>query len=439
MSSFNLSSIRQRLTASLMVGAVALSVLISVAVWSVLKSELNELMDHGLQESAELIHNVLANAPVETRRSHSTRVDTEYAEHLIWQLVDLSSGTVVSQSMNAPATPLTTNRNDAVQRSGDGAWHLVTLQFKHDQLLLVVAQSEDERHEALTETLGYTGLATLLVFSLGILVMHWRTRVELQPLQRLSEGVMHYDPLQPASAPVSTGRSELQPIERAIYDLGQRLGQRIISEQAFTAHAAHALRTPVAGIDAQLSLAIREAPETLRPRLLRAREAVTRLGRVMQALVSMFRSGLEPQRASLPLGQLIETLPLHKLQLRFDPLASVDIDPDLLAAVLFNVLDNAQRHGARTVELSVTRTDDQTRLVVQDDGEGCPAERLARLRDGLARRDYGPHGGFNGLGLILADLVMRAHGGQLQLLESDRGFGLALVWPTPAPAPDKGA
>jgi len=427
---FDLFSIRHRLTASLVAGAIGLTALISVSVWWVISEEIQELMDHGLQESAELIHNILATSPDPIHHSHAIRVNSEYAEHLIWQLVDVETGKVVTHSINAPETPLATMWRPDVQSKVNNSWHLVTLEFKHaKQLLLVVAQSEEERHEALIETLEYTLLATLIACIFGILIMNWRMRVELQPLQHLSDGVRHYDPLLPATALTSTGRIELQPIEHAINDLGQRLGQRIISEQAFTAHAAHALRTPIAGIDAQLALAIREAPETLRPRLERARDAASRLSRVMQALLGMFRSGLEPHRVEMSLGQLLEPLSFNDLELVFDPKASIHVDPDLFAPVLFNLLDNAQRHKARTVELIVTEVKNLIRLVIKDDGEGCPVETCTRMREALDRQDYGPQSGFKGLGLILADLVMRAHGGQLHLLDCTRGFVLELTWP----------
>ena len=77
----------------------------------------------------------------------------------------------------------------------------------------------------------------------------------------------------------------------AISALGERLARRVANERAFSAHAAHALRTPLAGIDTQLAVAQREAPASLQPRLARVREAAGRLTRVVSALLALFRSG----------------------------------------------------------------------------------------------------------------------------------------------------
>ena len=77
-------------------------------------------------------------------------------------------------------------------------------------------------------------------------------------------------------------------------------------ERAFTAHAAHALRTPLAGMDAQLAVALREAPLALQPRLQRVREASGRLQRVLAALLTLFRSDLALHRAPLDLPALID-------------------------------------------------------------------------------------------------------------------------------------
>ena len=70
-------------------------------------------------------------------------------------------------------------------------------------------------------------------------------------------------------------RQELVPMVNAISGLGDRLASHVAHERAFAAHAAHALRTPLAGMDAQLAVAIRQCDPAVRGRLEQTREAAT--------------------------------------------------------------------------------------------------------------------------------------------------------------------
>ena len=98
----------------------------------------------------------------------------------------------------------------------------------------------------------------------------------------------------------------------------------------------------------------------------------------------------------------------------------VRFEPEHLQRVLVNLLDNALRYGARHVRASVPAPG-VVRL--DDDGRGCSAERRRDLRAALAAQDYD---GGTGLGLMLADLVARAHGGSVSLPDVDSGFAVAL-------------
>ena len=428
----DMSSIRQRLTLSLVVVAFSLGGMIGVTVWYVVQHELTELMDQGLRESAELIHNVLSHAPQALNQTSVRSSEADYEEHLVWQLVDVHTRQVIRRSAKAPIQALTSQVSDVVVHSDDGLWHLLSFSFQHtDDRILVVAQSAIEREEALGETVLYASLMALAVGLLATLLMNARIRAELRPLQQLSRSVQSFDPMAQGALLAGVHRAELEPIETAIEELGQRLSRRITTERAFTAHAAHALRTPVAGIDAQLAMAIKEAPLPLQPRLQRTRLAAARLGRVVQALLGMFRSGLEPQYSQVRIAELLQVVAFNDLRIEVAPDLEVQADADLLAPALLNVLDNAQRHGADTVQIELTTTAEGYALRIQDNGQGCPEPQLQTMRQALERQDYSTSSGLRGLGLILADLVMRAHGGQLQLPASACGFVLVMRWPQP--------
>lgn len=423
-------SIHGRVIQALLLITLVWGVLIAAVMWLVIRHEIDELMDQGLRESAEIIYNVFDSMPEQINivRPKSGRFERE--DILIWQVVETNTGALLSRSSKAPNKALQAQLSSELTFTDSQEWRVITIPFqKNPSRFLLVAQSGLERNEARSEAVIYTLLSALLMGAMGAFLISRRLRQELQPLSDLSNAMHRYDPLQPSTTPVAANRSELKPIERAIRELGQRLEQRIFSERAFTAHAAHALRTPLAGIDAQLAIALKESPVYLHQRLIRAREATSRLSRVMQALLAMFRSGIEPQLQVVTLAELLDAIPSNNMEIVVTHDAPFQVDPDLLTAVLMNLLDNAQRHHASRVDMTVSNINDKVSLILHDTGDGCSAENIRRMQSGLDTQNYSRENDLNGLGLILADLVLRAHKGNVVLFESIKGFKIELNWP----------
>ena len=289
-----------------------------------------------------------------------------------------------------------------------------------DGRILYVAQSRDERLEAETEVALSTALAALVIGLLGHGWLRARVGKELLPLQRLSDRLGTHDPLDVRATLGTAEREELQTVHAAIDALTTRLAHRLNHERAFTAHAAHSLRTPLAGIDAQLAVALRECPPALQPRLQRVRDAAARLQRVVAALLALFRSAAELRREPVDLALLLSRLPVEGLVIELKAPGTVDADPDLLSAALLNLIDNALRYGATRLVVSQPR---RGCIRLHDDGPGIAPGRRQQLQAALDRRSYEAH---TGLGLMLADLVARSHGGRLFLPDVADGCAVEL-------------
>ena len=426
------ASIRGRLLRTQLLWSLLWGLALAGAVWLAVQSELEELLDDTLQSAAEGLIGpmlepfmaVMPAARVTTAPHTPVTPGTAGAGHrFVWQLVSQAPGAPVLAS--AQGAPLQALRSTPSAGFADvPGWRVYGHSLGRDGHMLYVAQSRTERNEVKLEVVFTILLAGLPMALLGLLWLNARVRHDLQPLQALSLRLADYDPLHPGATLGAAQYQELQPMHAAIDALAARLAQRMAHERAFTAHAAHALRTPLAGIDAQLAVALREAPSTLQPRLQRVRDASNRLQRVVVALLAMFRSGAEVQRVPLDLATLVARLPVAGLALRVLPVArpglALSADPDLLTAALLNLLDNAARHGAQTVTLS---TPAAGVLQVHDDGSGVTPERRAALQQALNEQDYA---GPMGLGLMLADLVARAHGGALLLPDAGPGFTAVL-------------
>jgi two-component system OmpR family sensor kinase len=422
----HLPSIQRRLLAALAVTGLLWSLAAIVAVGLVVRHEVDEVLDQGLKEAAEIIYGVFQlNPALMAPGSPSTLPAPAHQEQLVWQLLD-AQGQVTLRSHRAPAQPLLPARQHGFVQAAD--WHIYALPSPSAASpaapagTLAVAHPKRERNEARHEALLYPAVATTLIGLLAIIWLRHRTRRELQPLLELAQLVRQHDPLGPQPALPLATRDELAPVHGAIDELSKRLAQRVAREQAFSAHAAHALRTPLATVVANLAAAQQRVDDLqTRALLQRSRQATHRLRSVVSALLTLFRSGSQPHVQAVSLPTLVAQLPFDMLEVRVSEApapsgqeyAQLMADPDLLSAALANLLDNAQRHNARHVWVKGERTPNEGyRITLVDDGDGIDDAQRARLQAALDSEDYAA---LPGLGLMLADLVARAHGGRCRL------------------------
>ncbi len=207
-------------------------------------------------------------------------------------------------------------------------------------------------------------------------------------------------------------------------------------QRRFIADAAHELRSPIASLRAQLEVA------HAHPRLLELDGLIgdtIRLEHLAADLLLLARldAGEQPRVERVELAALIHDELARRTGDRL-PVDTVIPDDSVavtgsrtqLARVLGNLVDNAQRHAATTVRVSLNRTADHAVVLeVADDGNGVPTadrdrifQRFVRLDDARSRDDGGA-----GLGLaIVADVVNR-HAGRIQVGDSADGGARFIV------------
>ena len=103
----------------------------------------------------------------------------------------------------------------------------------------------------------------------------------------------------------------------------------------------------------------------------------------------------------------------------------MELDADLMQSVLVNLIDNAAK--ASSPGQTVTLTVREDGFTVEDQGEGIPAAELERVREPfyMVDRSRSKQRGGLGLGLALANEIVQAHGGTLDI-ESAVGEGTAV-------------
>ena len=110
----------------------------------------------------------------------------------------------------------------------------------------------------------------------------------------------------------------------------------------------------------------------------------------------------------------------------------VAVDPDRMAQVIANLLDNALQHTppGGVVKLAVHEPDPQwVEITVADTGEGIDPEHLVHIFERFYRADPArgrAHGG-SGIGLTISRALVEAHGGGLSAASDGRGHGTTMT------------
>ena len=418
-----LTSLRRELVRTLtLISAVWLVAVFLVMAFGI-RHEVDDLLDDALQESAEVLYGTLVLHGADLHLEGGSLPAPPHEERLVWQIIEEAGARVLIRSHKAPQAPLLRVFQAGLGDTPDH-WRVYALRLPQAGRFLLVGQPRFERLESRYEVIALVGSSGLLVGVLCALWMRQRVLGVMRELQGLSRQIQGYDPMQPDTDLPAPAREEFVQVREAVHDLGRRLARRVQSEQAFAAHAAHALRTPLAGMDAQLAMAMREVDPAARPRIERSREAVARLKRVITALLALFRSHADLEIQPIDVAQLLTHLPVEHLSVQVVQDQPLRADANLVAAALANLLDNAVRYGARNCQISVTTRDGSQVLTVQDDGPGVDAQRRAALQ---AAADQVQGDDLAGLGLKLAALVARAHGGRVVIGAGKAdGSGLAV-------------
>ncbi|MEU4233822.1 DUF4153 domain-containing protein [Nonomuraea sp. NPDC026600] len=228
----------------------------------------------------------------------------------------------------------------------------------------------------------------------------------------------------------ATSRDEVGELARAFNAMAADLGEVDRQRRELVANVSHELRTPITGLRAVLENVV-DGVSPADPVTMKTALAQTeRLGRLVAQLLDLSRldSGvrlIEPDAVELAplLEQAVREAALAREDVRLAPSVPADLvvraDPDLLAQVLANLLDNAVRHSPLGGSVSVTAAPDGdgVRIAIADQGPGIPASAHGRVFERFSRLDTGrtTDAGGAGLGLAIVKEIVELHGGSISI------------------------
>lgn len=135
------------------------------------------------------------------------------------------------------------------------------------------------------------------------------------------------------------------------------------------------------------------------------------------------------------LRQFAPALEERSIEVRFERGApdTIRADPDAVGQILANLVSNVEKYGEAGGQLVLTsdQNDDGVTVTVADDGPGIPANARTRVFEPFFRASDRLADGVTGtgIGLSIARELARQHGGDLALVDTERGACFALTLP----------
>jgi signal transduction histidine kinase len=417
-------------------GLLAAALLIFAgAVYLVMAGALQANLDASLRSRVAQLRTAIK---LEDGRLAYPRAEEQTDEPLVPDVILRPSGRVFVGNLPATLRPSLTRRQlprlpglqfasvgdlryavTAIENTGRVAGYIVVWQS--------LESVDDARHSLLLVLLA-AGPLLLVVASIGGFVLARRSLEPVTQVTRTASAISTADLA--ARVPVSPAHDELSELAATFNDMLDRLQSGVQRERRFAADASHELRSPLAVIRAEATLALDQprhddeyrrvlevidgqaaAMEDLvggllllaRAETLRSRDhKPVAVDRVVAAAISLCNPAMEASRVTV--------------DARVESGLFVEGSSALLTRAVRNLIDNAVRVSPEHAKVRVRgrRSGDELVLDVEDDGPGIAERDQQHLFEPFFQVSAArTPGDSHGLGLAICRRIVTAHGGDV--------------------------
>jgi two-component system sensor histidine kinase TctE len=441
----NRASIRRRLIVTLFLPAAVVLTAGTVSDYLTALPPLTDAFDQALLESALAIAAHVQPDSDGRLALHlppdALAVLRAHSKDSIYFRVGTRDGALVAGDVDLPMPPASAAnpRRGYAQYRGEPVRLVAYKTYASNQELTVTMGETLNKRTALSERILGSALATDgLVLGIILLLIWISVRLSLQPLRAMEEEISKRSAQDLTPVAAGDTPAEVRGLVAALNRLFGTVRDNAARQRQFLDNAAHQLRTPLAGIQAQVELLSRDEPDAARrERLHRVLDAARRVGRTAQQLLLLARAD---QSASS--GWLREDVDLVAIvestvgdQLAAAEAAGIDFGADLaeapghgvdwlLSEAARTLTENAIAHTPAGGRVTVRCGEREGRafLEVEDTGVGIPAAERERVLERFYRASN-TRGAGSGLGLAIVKEVAELHGADLSIEPGADGVG----------------
>lgn len=232
---------------------------------------------------------------------------------------------------------------------------------------------------------------------------------------------------------------ELEEIIVTLNSMLDRLDSAFKAEKSFVSHASHELNNPITAIQGECEISLLKERSTGEyvEALQRISSESKRLSNLIRHLLFLSRQDeelLKNNMEEIPLQDMLTDLTTGNDRIRLHiqesgTQATVQANPYLLKIALKNIIDNACKYSEKEVDITLSRTNQQTVVEIEDRGIGIPQEEIEHIFQSFYRGSNTHDYAGQGIGLSLTMKIISAYNGKLEISsEIEKGTKVRVIF-----------
>lgn len=259
---------------------------------------------------------------------------------------------------------------------------------------------------------------SLILFGVATIFM----RNQVKPIRRLARAAENFGKGRDVGAFKAEGATEVRQAAQAFMAMRERIQRQFRQRTDMLTGVSHDLRTPLTRMKLQLAMMDEDAG------IRELQRDISDMEHMLEGYLAFVRGEGTEKPAPTDLGALLEDVVGQvrrrgrPIDLHLEDKLNLPLRPNAFRRCITNLVENAARYG-KHVSIRAGHRGDAIEITVDDDGPGIPPEKREEVFRPFFRLDdsRNPETGGVGLGLTIAQDVVRSHGGEIILGDSPTG------------------
>ncbi len=387
--------------------------------WSIISKRLTESVAADINVLVKLIDSDLTNNALNVaKQDFKMKINIVKDKELLSSKFNLNSG-ILSKRLNQSLSNLKRKFDYDLSNLEEGV--LIYIQIDKDILEIIVDKDRLYSESAFVFLLWMI-FASIILFFMSYFLMSR----QLKPLKRLAIIAETFGRGLDAPDIKTAGAYEIRQTANAFNQMRTRIKRFLKQRTEMLAGVSHDLRTPLTRMKLQISLMKDEKAKS------ELEADVNEMTSMLDSYVSFVKTESPEPIETIVINELIadiiKTVEKNNIDLVLNEKTIIQSSGRQiqLKRAFNNIIDNSQRY-AKKIEINLYKNEKDCVIEFNDDGEGIPRDKYEDVFKPFFTLDPSRNKlkGESGLGLTITRDIIRSHGGDVKLSESNLG-GLQL-------------